>query len=189
MSPNHETGPRSQEKRFEVENAQELHEKLANKLENRAERPNENRAEKAERARFDVNKNALETDRTNVEKKTTAPSTAHAKPNKQTKETTYKHTMRTVQSEMKAPSRTFSKVIHNPAVEKTSEFVGATIARPNAILAGSLTALILTSALYLIANHFGYVLSGFETIGAFVIGWFIGLIIDYFRVGLLGRRA
>jgi hypothetical protein len=41
---------------------------------------------------------------------------------------------------------------------------------------------------YLIAKNLGYVLSGFETIGAFAIGWIIGVLYDYFRVMVTGKK-
>lgn len=87
---------------------------------------------------------------------------------------------------MSPQARTFSKVIHNPAVEKTSEVVGQTIARPNAILAGSVAAFMLVTLVYLVANVYGYVLSGSETIIAFSIGWVAGLVIDYIRILVRG---
>lgn len=67
--------------------------------------------------------------------------------------------------------------------------IATTMARPAAILAGSLSALIVTSAIYIIAKTYGYVLSGSEWIFAFFVGWAIGLIIDWIRVALLGKRA
>lgn len=108
---------------------------------------------------------------------------------KKQRESSYKHTMKQIQSEMSAPARTFSKIIHNNVIEKSSEAVGSTLARPNAILAGSLTALILVSSVYVLAKIFGYRLSGFETIGAFALGWALGLIYDYLRFVALGRRS
>jgi len=97
--------------------------------------------------------------------------------------------MKETQAQMSAPARAFSKTIHNPVVERTSEVVGSTVARPNAILAGSLSAFILTLVIYLVAKYYGYPLSGFETIAAFVLGWAIGLLIDYLRVMITGKRV
>lgn len=108
---------------------------------------------------------------------------------KKQRQNSYKNTMKQIQSEMSATSRTFSKVIHNNVIEKGSEAIGSTLARPNAILAGSLTALVLVSGVYVIAKIFGYRLSGFETIGAFALGWALGLIYDYVRFMALGRRS
>lgn len=100
----------------------------------------------------------------------------------------FQKTMSAIQSQMSSPSRAFSKIIHNPAVEKVSDAAGRTIARPNAILAGSLAAFVLTLGIYLVARSRGYPLSGAETIAAFVLGWAIGLIIDYARVAYQGGR-
>lgn len=108
---------------------------------------------------------------------------------KKQRENSYKQTMKHIQSEMSSPSRAFSKFIHNNVVEKSSEVIGSTLARPNAILAGSLTALVLVSGVYIVAKIFGYRLSGFETIGAFILGWALGLIYDYLRFTALGRRG
>lgn len=101
----------------------------------------------------------------------------------------YKKTMTETQAHMKPAERTFSKVIHNPAVEKTSEVVGGTIARPNAILAGSVTAFLFTLGLYVFAKHYGYPLKGSETIAAFILGWFVGILFDYLRVMITGKKA
>ena len=107
---------------------------------------------------------------------------------KQEREASYEATMKHIRSEMGAVGRTFSKIIHAPLVEKSSEVIGSSFARPNAVLAGSASALILVSLTYVIARTFGYRLSGFETIGAFILGWIIGLIYDYFKVMAFGRK-
>ena len=80
-------------------------------------------------------------------------------------------------------------MIHHKAVEQTSELLGSTIARPNAILAGAIGAFVITLAIYLIAKNFGYRLSGSESIAGFVVGWIIGLLFDYFRVMITGKRS
>ena len=95
--------------------------------------------------------------------------------------------MKKMQSELSPASRTFSKVIHNPAVEKASEAIGSTVARPNLIIAGALGA-IASVIIYFVARHYGYVLSGSETIILFGCGWIIGAIIEYARVGFLNKR-
>ena len=96
--------------------------------------------------------------------------------------------MTEVQSQMRPAARAFSKVIHNPSVEKASDVVGSTIARPTAILTGSTVAFIVVAVVYVTARYYGYVLSGFETIGAFVLGWLFGLMIDYVRVLVRGSN-
>lgn len=104
------------------------------------------------------------------------------------REASFKHQMEAVQSEMSPSERRFSKVIHNKTVETASDTLGATIARPNALLAGSISAFLLVTIVYLLAKYYGYRLSGFETIGAFVLGWVLGLIYDYVRLLVSGQK-
>ena len=104
------------------------------------------------------------------------------------KKNQYKKTLQQTQSHMALPSRTFSKFIHIPAVEKASDAIGSTIARPNAILMGGLFSLVIVTTVYLIAKHYGYSLSGGETIVAFGLGWILGRIIDYARLMSTNRR-
>jgi hypothetical protein len=96
--------------------------------------------------------------------------------------------MADARAHMSAPSRAFSKVIHNKTVEQVSAAVGSTVARPNAILSGAVFAFLLTLAVYLIAKNLGYPLSGFETIGAFALGWILGILYDFFKVMITGRK-
>lgn len=121
------------------------------------------------------------------ESKETSPAERRGPITKRERKASYDARMNEVRSQMSAPSRTFSKVIHNPAVEKVSDAVGGTVARPNAILAGAVSAFILTLVVYLIARYYGYPLSGTETIASFALGWVLGLVFDYFRVLILGK--
>lgn len=96
--------------------------------------------------------------------------------------------MEHVHEHLDPASRTFSKVIHNKTVEKVSDGVGATLARPNALLSGSIAAFLFVTILYFAAKYYGYQLSGFETIGAFILGWIVGILYDYFSLMIRGRR-
>lgn len=100
----------------------------------------------------------------------------------------YSRTLKQVQSELPTSSRIFSKITHNKLVEKTSDVVSGTIARPNAMLSGAVVAFIATLLTYTIAKTIGYALSGFETIAAFMIGWLLGVIYDYLRVLITGKK-
>jgi len=119
-----------------------------------------------------------------VEKRRDTPAQRRAKA-----KASYKKTMKETQDHMKPAQRSFSKVIHNPAVEKSSEVLGNTVARPNAILAGSLSAFLLGLGIYLVARHYGYPLSGSEMIAAFILGWAVGLLFDYLRIMITGKRS
>jgi hypothetical protein len=90
----------------------------------------------------------------------------------------YADTMRSVQKRLSPASRTFSKVIHAPIIEKTSEVLENTVARPSVTLGTTLTALLVGSVFYLTAYHFGYMLSGSELLFSFIVGALIGIVIE-----------
>lgn len=106
---------------------------------------------------------------------------------KREKERAYKQTLLRIQSEMNLPARTFSKVIHAPGIERASEVISSTAARPNALLAGSITALALLSIVYVVGHIYGYRLSGFEMIASYGLGYAVGLIGDYIKIMTTGR--
>jgi hypothetical protein len=171
---------------------QERTEALRQKHEKAGELSPELNETSSERARIEALENAISVEKAGHGKEkshTPPPAARRGVINKRDLDATYKRTMKHVQSELSAPSRAFSKVIHIKAVEKTSDALESTIARPNAILAGAIAAFLVTLALYLIAKHYGYRLSGFETIGGFILGWVIGLLFDYFRVMITGKRT
>ena len=107
---------------------------------------------------------------------------------KKEKDVSFDTTMIEIRTHMSAPGRVFSGFIHNKAVEKVSEAVGSTIARPNAILSGAIFAFVFTLVIYLVARHNGYPISGSETIASFALGWIVGLLFDYIRVLVLGKN-
>lgn len=169
----------------------EKYEELAKNIEASAEHL-ESGEKAAEKARIEALESAISVEKGSAEKKTRANDTPTPRRrggiSKKEKTASYKKHMKQVQAELPAPQRAFSKVIHAPIVEKTSEFIGATVARPNAILSGAVVAFFLVLAVYLIAKNLGYVLSGFETIGAFIIGWVLGVLYDYFKVLITGKK-
>lgn len=162
-------------------------ERLQEDLERRAER---SKGENVEVAKQEAIKEAIERNN-QVEASTHETSPAERqinKPSPKVLEANFQKTMQEVRSEMSAPSRTFSKVIHNKTIEKVSDAAGKSVARPNAILSGAVFAFILTLGVYLLAKNFGYPLSGFETIGAFLLGWTLGLVFDFLKIMITGRK-
>lgn len=171
---------------------QQQSETLRQKHEKVGELSPESNETSSERARLEALENAVSVEKVSHWKEkghTPPPAARRGAISKRDLDATYKRTMKQVQSELSAPSRTFSKIIHVKAIEKTSDALESTVARPNAILAGAITAFIFTLAIYLIAKNYGYKLSGFETIGGFILGWVIGLLFDYFRVMITGKRS
>lgn len=191
MNGSQERNKFSPEKEFNpealAEAAHERREQLREDIEKKAEQSRENLE--------DVKREALEK-ATSIEEETAAtkerqPSPAERRNGPITKaerEASYKATMNEIQTHMSPASRTFSKVIHNKTVEKVSEVAGNTVARPNAMLAGAVCAFLLTLGVYVVAKNTGYLLSGFETIGAFVLGWIIGVAYDFVKTMVTGQR-
>jgi hypothetical protein len=172
----------------------ERYQELAEKLENKAERGVESGEKAAERAKVEALESAISVERAGAEK-SRGPKEGPKKAikrrgtiSKLEKEASFKRHMQQVQAELPPAQRAFSKFIHAKPVEKVSEFVGATIARPNAIFLAALIGFIAVLAVYLLAKNLGYKLSGFETIGAFIIGWVIGVLYDYFKVMITGKK-
>jgi len=189
------TSPEQLSSKERIENqeaAAERVEQLANSLENTVERTAEQKERAVEKAENDAKEQAEK-----AEKKNSSTEKAHTtvQPKRTTrvsrkeKTASFNRHMKRVQSELPAGSRAFSKVIHNKAVESTSETVGASLARPNAILSGAVFAFVIVLAVYVVAKTFGYTLSGFETIGAFIIGWVLGILYDYLRILITGKSA
>ena len=146
------------------------------------------RSEKIESARNEALDQAREKKKSSSEKKERAIE-RRGIISKKDKKASFDKTMKEIQSEMSPQSRAFSKFIHNPAVEKTSEVLGNTVARPNAILSGSIFAVVLTSLIYIVAQYYKYPLSGTESIAAFLCGWIFGILFDYLRAMISGKSS
>lgn len=83
--------------------------------------------------------------------------------------------------------RVFSRLIHLHWITILSNLLGSTLARPNAILFGAVASFGFTLAAYLLSKNLGYSLSGFESIGAFLVGWMVGVIFDVVSNALKSR--
>lgn len=163
--------------------AHERREEMRETLERRAEASSD---QSVEALRQDALEHASSADREQPE---ASPAERRRGPiSRQERDASFNATMREVRTHMSAPSRAFSAVIHNKAVERTSEIAGGTVARPNAILSGAVAAFVVTLGVYLVAKNYGYPLSGFESILAFIVGWVLGLVYDFLRIMITGRK-
>lgn len=165
-------------------------EKLSEKPETTVELSPRDIEARAEKARAEALETAISVESKSVEKeKSKTPAPKRGPIGKKHLDKSFKQTMGQIQNELPTTQRVFSKVIHNGIVEKTSDVVGGTLARPNALFAGAFVAFILTILTYTVAKTIGYALSGFETIAAFIIGWIIGIAYDYLKVLLTGKKS
>jgi|GEM_PF-7050351 hypothetical protein len=128
-----------------------------------------------------------ETIRQGISKKQTNKERSAQINNKLTDDS-YKKTMALVQSQLPAAQRRFSQLVHTGFVEKATDILSSSVARPNSIFLGSFFAFITTLGLYFITKMAGYSISGSEIILAFFAGWLIGLIYDYFWILVLGNK-
>jgi hypothetical protein len=99
----------------------------------------------------------------------------------------YKQTMQSLQRRLPTFSRSFSKVIHNPVVEKTSEILGATVVRPSVTLGATTTALLVGGITYWTAKTYGFAISGSEMLFALLLGGIIGFVVEL-AIKAFGRR-
>lgn len=87
-------------------------------------------------------------------------------------------TMKETTQAMPRYKRIFSEIIHTKIISGLSDILGKTIARPNAILFGAIFSFSVTISVYLLSKNLGYTLSGFESIGSFLLGWVMGQLFD-----------
>lgn len=173
---------------FDDKNLEALNSEQGEKIKENLERNVENKShESLEDARKEALEQAATVEKKRDIKREQSPAERRGPLTKKERDRSFDNTMDEVRSQMSGPSRAFSKVIHNKTVEKVSDAVGSTVARPNAILTGSIFAFVFTLVIYLIARYNGYPLSGAETIASFALGWVLGLVFDYFRVIVSGK--
>lgn len=92
---------------------------------------------------------------------------------------TYDRTLSSIRNRLKKPDKTFSKVIHQPVIEKSSEIVGATVARPSGILFGGVFSFVGSLLSYLLAKRLGGELP-YSIFALFFVGGFVfGVIVEY----------
>lgn len=89
-------------------------------------------------------------------------------------------------SSMPRHTQLFSSFIHQKHIALLSRIANTIIARPNALLVGAILSFACTLCAYLLSKNLGYTLSGFESIGAFIVGWTLGNLYDIFS--LLTRK-
>jgi hypothetical protein len=90
----------------------------------------------------------------------------------------YAQTLTSIQRKLRPASRNFSKLIHQPAVERASDAIGSTVARPSVAAGASWTALIVGGLFYFTARRYGYSLSGSEILVSLLVGGVLGLILE-----------
>lgn len=141
---------------------------------NRPEKSGETAQERAEAAREIIHRHEQTPEPVERE---AAPARHHL-PQLLNPRLNYEQTLASVQRRLKPLSRGFSKLIHTPAIERTSDAVGSTIARPSVAAGSTWTALVVGLVFYFTARRYGYTLSGSELLISLVVGALLGLVLE-----------
>ena len=137
----------------------------------------------------EAQKLAQETVKTDEEKKSSKNTERRNGPiSKKQLDASFKAQLKSAEHDMNTFERLLSRSIHVKPIEKTTDLIASTIARPNAMLSGSVAAFAGITIIYFVSKYYGFRLTGFETIGAFILGWVIGLLYDYFKTMIRGKR-
>jgi hypothetical protein len=80
---------------------------------------------------------------------------------------------------LSSPSRSFSKLIHQPAIRAVSESAAGTVSRPSGLLGGGLVAFLGSSAYLYWAKHIGIRYNYFIWLLFFVGGFAVGLLLEF----------
>lgn len=108
---------------------------------------------------------------------------------KELKADTYKHTLKRIRSHLKTPEKAFSKIIHQPVIERTSNGLSKTVARPSAFLGGSFFALLGSAVLLYMSRHYGFTYNYAAIFAVFAVGFAVGLILELLYKLLTRKRS
>ena len=89
-------------------------------------------------------------------------------------------TLTSIRQNLSPSQKKFSKVIHNPVISNVSEFTAKTLARPYAILAGGVVAVIGSGVYLYYTRHLGYQYNYFVPILLFGAGLAAGIAVELF---------
>lgn len=109
---------------------------------------------------------------------------------KELKQMTFTRALTRTRKQLSAPERGFSKFIHASAVDKTSEVISKSIARPSAMLGGSLVGMLGSFIFLMLVRNNGYEYNFFVLFILFAIGYAVGLFVEVvFRIIAKKRSA
>lgn len=88
----------------------------------------------------------------------------------------YKRSLIHVQKQLTASEKILSKIVHRPVIDKFSEVVSYSVARPSGILGGGLVSLVGSSFLLYTAKHYGFEYNFTAFFVLYVLGFCTGLV-------------
>lgn len=141
-----------------------------------------------EAASRQVEKEARSAKETHVEEEETRKPHHPATVSKKVKNEAYKNTLESARAGLAAPERVFSKIVHQPMIDKASEVGAKTIARPASLLSAGFIALIGSSVVLFMAHRYGFRYNLILFFALFVSGYFLGLIFEAVRYLVRGSK-
>jgi predicted RND superfamily exporter protein len=175
-----------------IESLDELRHELAERPE-LAEHANPEAAEKqVEAARSDVETAAEQSDADKVRQALSDAEkpTAVAAPqytNRELRSKSLREELKRLQQREKAPTKAFSKLVHQSAVRVVSETTAKSLTRPSGLLGGGIMAFVGTAAYVYFTKHIGLQYNYFVFIALFIGGFLLGLGLELI-VWLAGSR-
>jgi hypothetical protein len=95
------------------------------------------------------------------------------------KSQTYSRTLKRVQTRLSPSERTMSKVMHNKTVEKVSDGLGKTAARPSGVLGGGIVALLGSFILLYMAKKYGFEYNFAVFFVLMAAGFALGVLLEF----------
>lgn len=160
------------------ESHKDSHDRIKHQIEKNAEKSGHEHKENIEKIRAKIHNEADQERKKIKHESENKESDQPTLVNKEIKDIAYNRTLKKVQSKLSYSSRTFSKLIHQPTVEKISELTSKTVARPSGILFGGIFSFIGSSFFLWAAKYYGYEYNFLLFIIFFVTGFFVGLILE-----------
>ncbi len=151
-------------------------EKNLNRLKEAAENSPEFDKQSLEKLQHDIKDKALGGKEYTVgeSQETSSPQAV----SKQLKQDAYQKTLKHVRRHLSGPERTFSRIIHQPTVEKVSSVGSQTVGRSSGLLGGSIFAFAGSLGLVVLAKHSGFTYNYLAFLLLFVLGYAIGLLLE-----------
>lgn len=143
------------------------------RLQEQAEGQAENSPKSIEQLRQQIEKQSVAGHEVTVGERQSPPPSPMLQ--KDLKNLSYKHTLQQIQHQLPVVERLFSRVIHRPAIEKSSELIGKTAARPSGILTGGIMAFLGSSTLLYMSRHYGFEYNYFVFLALFLGGFVLGI--------------
>jgi hypothetical protein len=101
-----------------------------------------------------------------------------APPDTELRKVTLNNTMARIRRQLPGPEKTFSKVIHQPVIDKVSEITGKTIFRPIGFMLGAMIGLVGSSVVLFLSRHYGFKYNYITFFAFFIIGLVLGMVLE-----------